>query len=90
MGPQPIMEPDSREAVAQRLEAVREYYGITTRRELASAAEVTEQMYSDIMRGRRDVSRATARKLAEHYSLTLDFIYFGNKSALPHTMAMAL
>lgn len=84
------MHPESREAVAARLEAVRAFYGIKTRREFAQRAGVTEQMYSDWIRGRRDVSRAQARKLAERYSLTLDFIYLGNKRDLPHKMATEL
>lgn len=84
------MEPDSFEAVARRLEAVRAALEIPTRKEFASRAWITEQMYSDWMNHRRGVSRANAKKLAATYSLSLDFIYFGNKDALPHRIASAL
>lgn len=84
------MSPDSREAVAQRLEAVRAFYQMETRREFAESAGITQQMYSDWMNLRRDVSRQSARKLVDRYSLTLDFIYFGNKNDLPHKMASVL
>lgn len=84
------MEADSREAVAARLEAVRAFHGVKTRREFAEGAGLTQQQYSDWMNYRRDLSLDAARKIAERYSLTLDFIYFGNKSHLAHSMAIAL
>ncbi len=81
---------DSREAVAARLEAVRLALKIKTRREFAQGAGVSEQSYSDWMRFRKDVSKNAADKFTAAYGLSLDFIFRGNKDALPHRIAKDL
>ena len=81
---------DPRDVIAARLERVRAYYGIPTRREFAERAGIREQDYSDWMNLRRSVSTANAQKLCETYSLTWEFIYLGNKAHLEHKMAIAL
>lgn len=81
---------DSREVVAARLESVRAVLGIETRREFAERAGIREQDYSDWMNLRRNVPTSGAMKLCRTYSLTWEFIYFGNKDHLEHRIAMAL
>lgn len=83
-------EVDSREVIAARLERVRSYFQVETRREFAERAGIREQDYSDYMRLRRGVPRSAAMKLCKTYSLTWEFIYLGNKDHLEHKMAIAL
>lgn len=84
------IDPESREAVRERLERVRQVLEIKTQAEFAARANVAPQTYSGWMSLERDVSRQAARRLAEVYGLSLDFIYRGNKDALPHKIAKDL
>lgn len=81
---------ESMEAIAARLEAVRAVLQIKTRREFAERAGISQQLYSDWINLRKAVSRPSASKLVETYDLSLDFIYRGNKDALPHRIAKDL
>lgn len=85
-----IIDPESREAVRDRLEALRRYHRIKTQAEFATRAGIAPQTYSGWMSCTRDVSRDAARKLSETYGVSRDFIYTGNKAALPHIMAKDL
>lgn len=80
---------DSREAVAARLRSVREILGMT-RREFAERAGISEQSYGPFENCIRDLSLISAKKLRRTYGLSLDFLYFGNKSELPYRIAKDL
>lgn len=80
---------DSPEAVGERLKRVREMLGLT-KREFAERADLTEQTYGPFENAKRPLSLEAAKRLRKTYGLTLEFMYFGNKSDLPHRIAKDL
>lgn len=80
---------DSPEAVGERLRRVRELLGLT-KREFAERADLTEQTYGPFENAKRPLSLEAAKRLRKTYGLTLEFMYFGNKSDLPHRIAKDL
>lgn len=80
---------DDRDAVAARLKRVREVMGMT-KREFAEKAGLQEQTYGPFENAKRDLSLEAAKRLRKTYSLTLEFLYFGNTDALPHKIAKDL
>lgn len=80
---------DAREAVAARLKRVREILGMD-KKTFAERAGMTQQTYGPFENATRDLSLEAAKKLRKTYSLPLEFLYFGNKDALPHKIAADL
>lgn len=80
---------DSREAIASRLEAVREILTLT-KRQFAEQAGMSEQAYNGYSKATRSLSLEAAKKFRQTYGLTLEFMYFGNKADLPHRIAKDL
>lgn len=81
-------DPESHDAVFDRLEAVRKVLGVATKREFAERAGIAPQSYGDVRK--RGLSLSAGRKLASEYGLPLDFIYRGIKADLPHRIAKDL
>lgn len=73
---------DQIEAVAARLEKVRGILGLS-KKEFAERADMTEQTYGPFENAKRELSLIAAKKLRKHYSLPLEFIYFGIEHDLP-------
>ena len=67
---------DKREAVASRLERVREILGLS-KKEFAGRAGMSEQAYGAFENGQRELSLIAARKLRVTYNLSLEFMYLG-------------
>lgn len=80
---------DKREAVAARLQRVREILGLT-KREFAERAGMKEQGYGPFENGTRPLSLEAAKKLRRTYGLSLEFMYFGKRDDLPHRIAREL
>lgn len=76
--------------IGQRLEAVRRVLDIPTKKEFAARAGIGEQTYGPWANGRREISKDGVRKMIARYGLTWEYIYFGNKDALPHKIAKDL
>lgn len=85
-----INEDDSREAVSQRLRAVRESVVNLNKKEFAVRAGISPQYYGEIENCQRDLSIEAAKKLRSTYGLPLEFMYFGKMEDLPHRVATAL
>lgn len=73
---------DDREAVAARLKRVREILGME-KKEFAEAANLSMQVYGPFENARRDLTLQSAKLLRKHYSLPLEFLYFGKIDDLP-------
>lgn len=80
---------DSREAVAQRLQAARRAIGLS-KKDFAERAGLSEQVYGPFENGRRDLSLIAAKKLRKTYRLPLEFMYFGKTEDLPTRISSAL
>lgn len=80
---------DSREAVAARLQRVREIIGLD-KQTFAERAGLKPQTYGPFENATRDLSLEAAKKLRKAYDLPLEFIFFGKIDALPHKIAVAL
>lgn len=80
---------DSREAVSARLRRVREILDLD-KKTFAEGAGLSPQAYGEFENGVRELSLGSAKKLREAYSLSLEFLYFGNKADLPHRIATQL
>lgn len=81
---------ESPEGIGRRLRAARLALGYESKREFAEKAGITEQTYGPWENGAREITREGAKQLRRHYGLSMDFIYFGNKDALPHNLAKLL
>lgn len=85
-----IEEDDSREAVSQRLRAVRDAVVNLNKKEFAGRAGISPQYYGEIENCQRDLSIEAAKKLRSTYGLPLEFMYFGKMDDLPHRIATVL
>ena len=81
---------DDPRAIGRRLEAVRKVLGYQEKKEFAARAGIGPQTYGPWESGEREITRDGAKALCKVYGLSLDFIYFGNKAALPHSIAKHL
>lgn len=68
---------------------VREIMGLD-KQTFAARASMSAQAYGSFENGTRDLSLEAAKKLRKTYGLSLEYLYFGNKDALPHKIAMQL
>lgn len=80
---------DKPEAVAARLQRVREVLGLS-KKEFAERVGLSEQSYGTFENARRDLTLQAAKKIRKTYGVSLEFIYFGNKDDLPHKIAKQL
>lgn len=80
---------DSDEAVAKRLEWLREIHSLN-KRDMAASLGMSEQSWGQYENGARPLPLAAAKKIRKRYSASLEFIYFGNIEDLPHRIAKHL
>lgn len=83
-----MVEDDSREAVARRLEAIRAIEGLS-KKDFAEKAGVAPQSYNGYTNGTRELSFDAARRFRKTYGLPLEFIVYGNPRDLPLRYAAA-
>jgi transcriptional regulator with XRE-family HTH domain len=77
------------EAIAKRLRATREALGIK-QAEFAERANIPNNTYNQYEQAKGRPSLDFAFKLRDTYGLTLDWIYDGDPSGLPHRIAKNL
>ena len=75
--------------IAARLSLVREAHGLT-QTEFARRAGLGVSAWNNYESGRKRISIDAAIALCETYNLTLDYIYLGDASNLPHKLATAI
>ena len=80
---------DKPEAVGARLQRVREILGMS-KKDFAEKIDKSEQAYGAYENAKRRLTLDTAIKLRKTYGLSLEFIYFGKISDLPHRIAISL
>lgn len=80
---------DAREAVSARLQRVRELSDLN-KKEFSAKLDMSPQAWGEYENGKRDLPLTVAKKLRKVYLIPLEFIYFGNKSDLPHRIATEL
>lgn len=79
----------SLKAIAHRLRATREALELNAR-QFAGPAGIAENTYSQWESGTNRPSLDGAMSLCALHKLTLDWIYFGDPTGLPHKLALAL
>lgn len=77
-------------AIGRRLEAVRKILGYPEKKEFAAKAGIGPQTYGPWENGEREITRDGAKALYRTYGISMDFVFFGNKAALPHKIAKEL
>ena len=80
---------DKPEAVAARLQRVREVLGLS-KKDFAERAGLSEQVYGPFENARRELSLNAAKKLRKTYGMPLEFMYFGNEADLPTRISRLL
>lgn len=83
----PPGRPDTPEKIVRRLEFLREALEIKTQKAFLKPAHISASAYSNWKKGdwRPDLDQAL--NLCKVYPITLDYIYRGNKDALPYGLA---
>lgn len=79
----------STEAVAERLELLRELIGMR-QNEFASRAGIGANAWNNYVHCRSRISVDAAIKLVITYGVTLDFIFLGDASNMPYRLASGL
>ncbi len=82
-------DPLSTGEIAKRLKATRKALGIN-QAELCRRTGIAVNTYNQWERGKGPPALKEAIKLARACGLTLDWIYFGDISALPHNLAVKI
>jgi transcriptional regulator with XRE-family HTH domain len=80
---------DKPEAVAARLQAVREILGLS-KRDFAERAGLSEQVYGPFENAKRPLTLQAAKKIRQAYSLPYEFLFFGKVDDLPTRISRAL
>lgn len=79
----------SQAKVGARLKLLREAKGYDEQKEWAELLAVTPPRYNNWERGRQVIPLENAVRVSELTGVSLDFIYLGDKSALPkHLLAL--
>lgn len=72
---------------ARRLRESRDALGIEDQRDFGEGAGLEQSLYNRFETGKRLLTLQAALKLCDAYSLTLDWLYRGDPSGLPYTLA---
>ena len=80
----------SLQAIGDRLVATRLALGYENASEFAQLAGLTPQSLSNYEKGYRRPDLDQAFKLNSAFGLTLDWLYYGDRSGLPHRIASRL
>jgi transcriptional regulator with XRE-family HTH domain len=83
------LEIHSKESVAARLVAVREFLGFS-QKEFAAALGLSKAQVNDWENARVRVSLPGALKIYERFNVDLNFLFLDDRNMLPHKMAVAL
>lgn len=75
--------------VGRRLSLARRALGLQ-QQEFAARAGLSQPQYSQFETGKRRLTIEAAIKLCHAYSLTLDYLYLGEPSGLPHRLWLAI
>ena len=86
---QPFSDQRSVESVARRLEQTRLVLELG-QSEFAKRAGLAQNTYNQFERGKRRLSLEAAHALCDEFKLTLDWLYQGDLSGMPHAMAGTL
>lgn len=81
-----LLTPD---AIGERLALLREVEGLS-QAAFAERAGISYQAWNNWERGRARIGIDAAARLCAVYNVTLDYIYFGDPSALPYRLAHAI
>lgn len=76
-------------AVGLRLQRLREYHGLSAGA-FADSVNIDRSTYSKLELGKRLVKADMAYAIAERWGVSMDFIYRGRLTELPHNLANAL
>ena len=76
--------------VVARLVALRTYAGFSTQRDFAWATGMSQPEYAHFESGRRLLTLSAANKIKRKWHVTLDWLYHGDTSGLPVSLARAL
>ena len=86
---QPHSDERSVESVARRLVQTRLALEVG-QSEFAKRAGLAQNTYNQFERGKRRLSLEAAHALCDEYRLTLDWLYRGDLSSMPHALAGTL
>ena len=81
------MEIRKAEHIATRLRYTREALGVN-QREFARRANLKPNRYSQYETGARPLTIDAAHSICDEYGVTLDWLYRGDRSRLPHHLAI--
>ena len=74
---------------ARRLLATRRALGLD-QQDFGVRAGLSQPQYNQFEKGKRAITLQAAMKLCLYYDLSLDWIYRGDPSSLPHKLAVAI
>ena len=77
------------EDIATRLRHTREALGVN-QREFARRVNLKPNRYSQYETGARPLTINAAHRICDEYGVTLDWLYRGDRSRLPHHLAIAI
>jgi transcriptional regulator with XRE-family HTH domain len=72
-----------------RLRHTREALGLN-QREFAMRANLKPNRYSQYETGARQLTIEAAQRICDEYGVTLDWLYRGDRSRLPHRLAISI
>ena len=75
--------------VGRRLAALRRHHG-KTRADFAKSVEIDATSYGRIEKGLKPLKAEMAYKIAERWGVSMDFLYRGRLTELPHSLADSL
>ena len=75
------------EDIAMRLRHAREALGVN-QREFARRVNLKPNRYSQYETGARALTIDAAHRICDEYGVTLDWLYRGDRSGLPHHLAL--
>ena len=75
------------EHIATRLRHTREAFRVN-QREFARRANLKQNRYSQYESGARPLTIDAANKICDEYGVSLDWLYRGDRSKLPHHLAL--
>lgn len=81
--------PDQIKAIAERLKTTREALGLNAA-ELCKRLDIKPNRWSQYESGERQITLEVAMAMCDEFGLTLDWIYRGNPSQLPHDLRIRM
>ncbi len=92
----PVKRPDSNEEIGKRLRLIRLAYGHLqgvpkmSKAEVGRRIGVERQAWQNAEAGYYRIGLDMAMDVARKLGASLDYIYFGNRAALPHALAVEI